>query len=580
MPKNKFDSFYYGIGIKLDEASVDAAGKKLEGKLNTVVDNISKNLTQISDAVAKGVKDVDTKKLVQSIVDAQRELQHFQDFNPKQLQQQIGDITTTVETLSTSLGSVTTQLKSFTDDVTSRLSNIEIKTSKQGIDALKDDLGLMEDFARRMSKSGEIDTAGLDKYFRRVRDGFASIKASGNPMELFADKDIAKLFVNITNILQQMGAPVEDLRSQFFELSSTFKNVFEKTDSVGSKSIFKDVGYQIESVSTQLKQAIAELEIYKSKIKELDHRRQSTGFAVASEDKGLDFDKKIEKIQKYEDLMYEFDPGTEQWYETLKKQIALIQSAEKELMSLSKGANGAQYMEKWKKAFSGFDLEDKFSTEQLARYKQQAHNDMVELGKIYTEAYNTVKTHRTRLEALTGKKVTTKKDKAAATTAVDLKARVNEGEWIKTINAALTSIESKKKVKPFKIQVQATQGKILQEIQKIKEATLMDKKNNGEKDVVRFNNNFDKFIKNLQSRKQELINELKQNWHPALRDAFAFKIEVLGLDKKPMTENIANNLLPAPISILISFNFDLISSTNASILLWNMIGLFSIMLLM
>ena len=71
MPKSKFDAFYYGIGIKLDEASVDEAGKKLEGKLNKVVDNVTKNLTTVSETIAKGVKDVDTKKLVQSLVDAQ-----------------------------------------------------------------------------------------------------------------------------------------------------------------------------------------------------------------------------------------------------------------------------------------------------------------------------------------------------------------------------------------------------------------------------------------------------------------------------------------------------------------------------
>ena len=81
MPKNKFDAFYYGIGMKLDEASIDQAGKQLEGKLNKVVDSVADNLTSISDAIAKGVKDVDTKKLVQSLVDARKELNQFQNFS-------------------------------------------------------------------------------------------------------------------------------------------------------------------------------------------------------------------------------------------------------------------------------------------------------------------------------------------------------------------------------------------------------------------------------------------------------------------------------------------------------------------
>ena len=49
---------------------------------------------------------------------------------------------------------------------------------------------------------------------------------------------------------------------------------------------------------------------------------------------------------------------------------------------------------------------------------------------------------------------------------VEAKIKINETQWAQTINAALKNIESKNKVKPFKIKVEATQGKILDEIKK------------------------------------------------------------------------------------------------------------------
>ena len=85
MPKSKFDAFYYGVGMKLDEASVEQAGKQLEGKLNQVVDRVKENIKSISDAASKGVKNIDTKGLVGALVEAQRELSNFDNFNPFKL---------------------------------------------------------------------------------------------------------------------------------------------------------------------------------------------------------------------------------------------------------------------------------------------------------------------------------------------------------------------------------------------------------------------------------------------------------------------------------------------------------------
>jgi hypothetical protein len=560
MPKSKFDAFYYGIGMKLDEASVDEAGKKLEGKLNKVVDNVAKNLATISEAVAKGVKDVDTKKLVKSLVDAQKELNQFQNFDPSKLQKQIDSLNTTVTSLSTSLGDVGAQLKTFTDDVTSRLSNIEIKTSKQGRDALKSDLKEMKTLAQGYSRvlaSGEkIDTSALDRYFQKIRDGFASLKASGNPMEMFADKELANYFIDLTNILRQMGAPVEDLRADFFELSSAFKGVFEKTNASGAQSVFKNTGYQIETVNAKLRTAQAELAKYEAEMNRLQSRSKSTGFDIVIEDdKNLDFETKIARIEQYGDIIAELDYG-EEWATATRNQIALIQAAEKELQSLLKKPGGEKLLEQWTSAF-GFDLTDKFSSDAISEYVRVAQEQFEELKVLRDKIKSEIAKYQSDIGRLTAteaataskkdgraQKTSTQKQKATGVVAeVEAKIKINEAQWAQAINAALTNLETKGKVKPFKIKVEATQGKILEEVKKIKDAALVDKKKDGSSDVKIFNDRFDKFYTNLKKRREEIVNEMKTNWHPALKDAFTFRMELLGIDNKSLTANIGEYIL-------------------------------------
>ena len=485
MPKNKFDAFYYGVGMKLDEASVDEAGKKLEGKLNKVVDNVTKNLTSISDAVAKGVKDVDTKKLVKSLVDAQRELNQFQNFDPSKLQGQIDALRGTVESLSTSLGDVGTQLRNFTDDVSTRLSNIEIKTSKQGKDALKADLKemkvLAQGFSNILANGEKVDTSALDRYFQKIKNGFASLKASGNPMEMFADKELANYFVDLTNILRKMGAPVEDLRADFFELSSTFKGFFAKSDASGAQTIFKNVGYQIESVTSELRKAKAELADYEEQMAKIRARTKTTGFDIAIEDdKGLSFEQKIKRIEEYGDIAAELDYGDE-WAAATRNQIALIQAAEKELSKALKTDAGKDMLAKWQKAFGAYDLQDKLSTSFISDYVNFAQQELEKLQIVHAQVQENIKKFQAdigRLQA-TEKATSAKKTKQTSKTAtqkqkadgvvaeVDAKIKINETEWTQIINAALRNIESKNKVKPFKIKVEATQGKILEEVKKI-----------------------------------------------------------------------------------------------------------------
>lgn len=558
MPKNKFNAFYYGVGLKLDEASIEKAGQQLEGRLNQVVDKVIGQVGNLSDALSKGIGHLDTKELIESLSEAKKELGQFQNFDPSKLQNQIDELSTSVKSLGDNLGEVTGQLESFTKDVTTRLSNIEIKTSKQGKDALKADLKGIIELARGyrdvMAQGVDVDTSALDEYFIKIKKGFKSLENSGNPMEMFSDKELAQYFVKLTNILRQMGDPVSSLREEFYLLSSAFKSIFEKSNATGASNIFKDIGYQIEANSIKLKKAKADLAKYEADIARAQSRINTTGFAITvDEDKNLSFEEKIAKIEQYGDIISELDYG-DKWATATKNQIALIQAAEKELETLLKQQNGEEYLKLWQDSFGNYDLNDKYSAGAIEDYVNGAKDYLVKLRKLREETVNEISKYESQIGRLmakdaattSSKKVnkaqTNQKQKVEGVAAeVDVKVKINQEEWRKTINEAITKIEPK--VKPFKIKVEATSGKILEQVNKIKNASLVDNRKNGASDVSAFDKRFDSFKTNLEKRRNELVEYLKTQWHPALKDAFSFQFEILGIDKKSLTKNIDSYLI-------------------------------------
>lgn len=591
MPKGKFQGFYYGLGMQLDEASVEKAGQQLEGRLNKVVDNVTKQVVSISDAVAKGTKNIDTKNLVASLVEAQKELNQFQDFDPSKLQHQIDGLNETVNKLTDNLGEVKEKLMSFTNDISNRLSNIEILTPKMGTDALKKDILEMKNIVSSLSeisKTSEIDipTDLLEASIKKIKDGMASIKASGNSLELFSDKDIAKEFVAITNLLRNIGDPVASLKKEFVDLALVFNDSF--ADDNVAKIFKNNLGYQIESETLKLERAKNEIKQYKDMVDSLNSTTHDWQNKLSSSDSELlntfkssttveNLDVIIKKIEEYEKTLHELDDVKNVDYRnTMENMLALIQSTEKTMSSMDK-KNLDSLLSVWKNAFNGNDLQsgNKLSVLWLEDYRD---NIKIVVEEIEAESKNLeqiIRKTQDRLYMLEGRekeqisktqKNTTQKSKRnvvqGVVAEVEAKIKINKSEWAKSINDAilsLTAINEKgnSKIKPVVIKVQTNKKDLVDQITAIRDqvnsALGGDKRTNkstvneaGETvtpDVTKFNKRFKEFMRNLEKRKQEITAYLKDEWHPALKEAFSFKMELLGIDNKSMTEKIDTHIL-------------------------------------
>lgn len=574
MPKNKFDSFYYGIGLKMDEKSIDQMSTQLEGKLNKVVDKISNQVALMSAALKKGTENIDLTALTESLAEAQRELGHFQDFDPGKLQQQITALSGTVEKLGGTIGDVGAQLKTFTDDVTTRLSNIEIKTSKQGKDALKADLKNLISSARLFNDALKVNpdapTEYIEELVKKVKSGFKSLQDSGNSIEMFADKTIAQYFVTLANIFKDMDAPVEKLRIDLISMADAFR----KNSNSDIQEVFKNVGYSIEYLNVYIKKAKANVEEYDKTIAKLESRKRFNGGAITREDdKNLSFDDKIKKIEDYYAQVETLDETDvnygEKFSEITRHQIALIQAAEKELRELLKSSNGADALAKWQNAFGAVDPKDnKLSSMVLNEYIAQAQEDLNKVIDLRDKTEKAIKQQQEKLGKLLIQEESSKKTKSDRTKTakqnvkgisaeVEAKLKINQEEWTKTINKALRDINNRGNVTPINIPVNLPKTKTvtsiskqLQGIMKTMDKPLMpaQKKNNldgnePDTDAKRVQKKFENFNEALKTARANVEKSLKE-WNKALKDAFTFKIELLGLDNKSVTDNIAAHMLP------------------------------------
>ena len=579
--KHDFDPFYYGIGMKLDDKSLDQSAEKLENRLNKVVDNITGKVRAISSAVSNGVKDVDTKGLVSALVEAQEELGRFNDFNPKELKGQISTLEGEFKGLKDVLGDVAASIKGFQDlggfisDIGTRLKNIEISSSKDGIRAFKSDLEMMADYAQKMLNSGDIDASGIDKYFQRIKNGFASLKASGNPIELFADKDIAKYFVNISTLLRDMGAPVANLRTEFFELSSVYKEVFEATNLPG-ENIFKGVKYQIEEVNHALQKARLNIAQYEAEIAKLENGMRDWHEVADASDKALidafqskqtveNLEAIINKIDEYQTKIKASKGSPD--LESYEKIISLSQTAEGILRSTGK-RKAKPLLDTWADQLFGLEATDlnaqlnDWSTKFLGEYRAhlQTMIDGIRNTSEYKELQGAIGANTIKLEQLTGKKAAKSNPSKRTSDVSQLTGEkftifptltIDKDKWAKDINDAIQHISDPENgtLRPVQLRVSTNKGKLTTDLNKIREAiedallgvrgAQKDEQGNPiSKYETSFDTSLEKFYKKLEAEKPKIFKTVN-DFQTELKEAFKFQMTVDGLGAK---ETVAKEL--------------------------------------
>lgn len=589
--KRDFDAFYYGVGMKLDKASIDEAGQQLEGQLNQVVENVSKEVKKMVLAINAGIKEVDATGLNKALEAVGGNLDEFVDFDPKKLKAQIGDLQGDFKRLEGRIDAVSDTLKSsfnevnkLIGDVSSRLANIEIIAPKMGKDALKSDMRELESHAERFAQKiaekmaigqyldeGEIKayTSLVSQYIKKVRLGINSIKASGNATSLFADEDLAKMFVNLGPILRQIGEPVKDLRISFASLSEEFKGFYDQSK---LPAVFEDAAYQIEIANKKLQNATVELGKYKAALDKVNERKDYKGpGSVAKEDKNLSFENKIKRLQEYEKMMDDIDPSdptqNDAYYEALRKQIALANAAEKELEALLKNNNGQKYLQLWKDSFGDYDLDDKYSQTMLGWYVDQAQADIDLLNDKHKQALKIIEDNNVEIARLLTESEKTKgkpgrpqgtKNTPKKTTeltgekfVVSPTINIDKEKWAKDINDALQTISDPETgtLKPVQLRVSTNKRKLTEDLGKIREAIedVLIGVRNSQKDEqgnpisqyeIAFNRSFQSFNEKLQKVKPQIFATVKE-FQDELKEAFKFQMTVDGLGAK---ETVAKEL--------------------------------------
>lgn len=564
MPINKFNGYYYGVGLKLDEKSINDFSKQLENKLNKTVANVTKEITSLQESLKLG-KDADLTPLIASLNAAAIGIRGVNDADFNVLKAQVEDmdnkfkgLTQTVEKLGVDLTDVSKKFDSVVGNLSTKIDRFLSQPSTMR-DSLKHDLRAMQDMAKYYSEALKLDpntkATGLEAYFAEFKNQFGNISELSD----IATQEIAQDFLRLGDLLRNSGLPIEGIRSELLQMTTQLEAAFKLKNPAGAEKLFQSIGYQVDASETKLaglQKQMQELERESERLSVLLDKSGNVKFnggTLAKEDKVLDLEEKIAKIKEYQSQLADLDWGSEEWVQTFKKQISLIRNVEKELdgINISDTANTIWHeLETTFKGYSGETLADKslsmfaqqigIAIGDIEEQRQELEVESKKLTQSIAELagtqrkLNDVKTTKPSAKQVKGK--IQEQYELNLSEEVNLKVKIDNEAWRKAINSSIEKIE--KKIIPIKIKAELKDAeKVKGEITKLKNAQLMTdgtkkkgKDAGADKDAETFNKRFDNLLKTIEGKKKSL-NEALTSWHKEFDKMFEFQFKVNGLKK-------------------------------------------------
>ena len=565
MPINKFNGYYYGVGLKLDEKSINDFSKQLENKLNKTVAKVTQEIASLQEALKLG-KDADLAPLIASLNAAAVGIRGVNDADFNVLRAQVEDmdnkfkgLTQTVEKLGVDLTDVSQKFDSVVGNLSTKIDRFLSQPSTMR-DSLKHDLRAMQDMAKYYSEALKLDpntkATGLEAYFAEFKNQFGNI----SDLSDIATQEIAQDFLRLGDLLRKSGLPIDGIRSELLQMTTQLEAAFKLKNPAGAEKLFQSIGYQVDVSETKLlglQKQMQELEKESERLSALLDKSGNVKFnggTLAKEDQILNLEEKIEKVKHYLKQIQDLDEGSVEWVNTFKNSISLVRSVEKEIAKIK--APDDKLVVEWGNFLQGFNLDvgetlgasliSDFSTqigyaiEDIADQRQNLDTESKKLTQSIAELAGTQKKlNNVRTKKQNKNEVEHQMQKAYILDLrqdVELKAKVKASEWKKTINDAITKISGN--IKPIKIKAELKDAeKVKGEITKLKNAQLMTDgtkkkgKNAGtDKDAENFNKRFDNLLKTIESKKKSL-NEALTSWHKEFDKMFEFQFKVNGLKK-------------------------------------------------
>ena len=565
MPINKFNGYYYGVGLKLDEKSVNDFSKQLENKLNKTVANVTKEITSLQEALKLG-KDADLTPLIASLNAAVTGIKGVNDADFNVLRAQVEDmdnkfkgLTQTVEKLGVDLTDVSQKFDTVIGNLSTKIDRFLSQPSTMR-DSLKHDLRAMQDMAKYYSEALKLDpntkATGLEAYFAEFKNQFGNISELSD----VATQEIAQDFLRLGDLLRKSGLPIEGIRSDLLQMTTQLEAAFKLKNPAGAEKLFQSIGYQVDASEAKLvglQKQMRELEKESERLSSMLDKSGNVKFnggTLAKEDQILNLEEKIEKVKHYVKQVQELDEGSVEWVNTFKNSISLVRSVEKEIAKIK--APDDKLVVEWGKFLQGFNLDvgetlgasliSDFSTqiryaiEDIADQRQNLEVESKKLTQSIAELVGTqrklndVKTTKPSAKQVKGQ--IQEQYKLNLSEEVNLKVKIDNEAWRKAINASITKIEQK--IVPIKIKAELKDAeKVKGEITKLKNAQLMTdgtkkkgKDAGADKDAETFNKRFDNLLKTINGKKKEL-NEALTSWHKEFDKMFEFQFKVNGLKK-------------------------------------------------
>lgn len=574
MPINKLRGYYYGVGLKLDEKSINEVSNQIENKLNKAVGNVTKEITSLQEALKTGTS-ADFTPLVKSLGEAAGVINTVNDADFRALKDQVelmdrsfSELSETVKQLGMDLGNVTDKFSNTMDGLSAKIDRF-MQRPVEMRNSMKQDLGNMTNMVKAYAEAIKInpnmDMSGIEAYFNEFKQQFSAISDLGE----FATQEVANSFLKLGDVLRNTGLPFDGIRSELTQMTMQLEQAFTVKNADKAVKAFDVVGYKIDVQNEKLLQAkkrMQELEQEQSKLEDMldksTGKAKFTGGKIASEDELLSIEEKIQKIKQYDEEIQQLDSGSTKWIETMKKKISLAQNVEKELAKLGKASPDDKNLKAWNEYLNEFSIQDdklsttflddftlglKDSIEDIQAQRKKLDQEANQLNKTIAELAGQqaqVDTAIKKSNSPTAQKEQTEKTRILKLEEqVKLVADINQKEWMDTINKTINSIngattkKGKSKIKSVKIPVEIKELEKLQEqlnkiatTSMVSDAEIKKGKNAGlDRDAVAFNKRIENLKKAIKEGKPKIKEEITA-WQKEFNEAFNLEIKINGLD--------------------------------------------------
>ena len=404
----------------------------------------------------------------------------------------------------------------------------------------------------------------MAQYTQILEDFVTQLGAIRNYGEL-ANKPLIEGFFELENVLAKLGVPLDNLREKLIGITDAFVEGFNPRNA--NKSFLTNADREINKSNLLLEKANKRRKDLITEQKKMEAAALWQGGSISREEVELGFDDRLERIKKYQELLYQEGVTNQEIIETYRKMIDLVRETDK-IVPVGKDSAWDKFLQDSFKANTS-NVIDKLLQDYRAEIDVFKDSIQTELSDVNLD----IRAHEGTLKkfGISNKK----KDKSFKSdnlplidtdnpiaSEVTLRAKIDDEQWLYEVNRVIDEVIQPRfngdKAKKINVALNIKENdklisSIAEKLKRIREDALVDAPKdstdpNAElgdtKDVQNFQKRLDKLTKYITNNKHQLTDLLKE-FRKEIDALLKFEVSIDGFlekDQKSLEKSLSTTV--------------------------------------